>query len=123
MRTVPSLQIFACPNPSSTLPGTAAKNLLKHLLEQATIPADTDVKLLATQMGLVASADSGADALAELCRAVIEKLPAEAESVRKGKDNVVMRLVGQVMKDSKGTADAYKARKALISMLQGEASS
>ena len=93
------------------------------MLEQATIPADTDVKLLATQMGLVASADSGADTLAELCRAVIEKLPAEAESVRKGKEKVVMRLVGQVMKDSKGTADAKKAREVLLSMLVGEASS
>lgn len=120
---VASLQIFACPDRSSTLPGTAAKNLLKHLLEQATIPADTDIKLLATQMGLVASADSGADTLAELCRAVIEELPAEAESVRKGKEKVVMRLVGQVMKDSKGTADAKKAREVLLSMLVGEASS
>jgi aspartyl-tRNA(Asn)/glutamyl-tRNA(Gln) amidotransferase subunit B len=90
------------------------------LLDQATIPAETDVKLLATQMGLVASADSGADALVDLCRSVIEKLPAEAESVRKGKEKVVMRLVGQVMKDSKGTADAKKAREVLLSILVGE---
>lgn len=39
--------------------------------------------------------------------------------MRKGKEKVVMRLVGQVMKDSKGTADAKKAREILLSILVG----
>ena len=89
------------------------------MLNQPNIHAETDIKLLATQLGLVVSAETGTDTLKELCQSVIDQLPAEAESVRKGKEKVVMRLVGQVMKDSKGTADAKKAREVLLSMLVG----
>jgi aspartyl-tRNA(Asn)/glutamyl-tRNA(Gln) amidotransferase subunit B len=60
----------------------------------------------------------GADQLQELCKAVIAKLPKEVESIRKGKVNVIMRLVGQVMKDSKGTADAKKAREILLELIE-----
>ena len=103
-------------------PGTSAKNVLKNLLDQPTITSDTDVKEIAGRMGLLASAESTQDELRALCQSVIEKLPAEADSVRKGKDNVVMRLVGQVMKDSKGTADAKKARELLLSILSNSPS-
>lgn len=103
----------------SRMIGTAAKNLLKHLLDQPSIPSDTDVKLLAADSGFLAPPESSTDALQDLCRSVIEKLPVEADSVRKGKEKVVMRLVGQVMKDSKGTADAKKAREVLLSILVG----
>jgi len=87
------------------------------LLDRPTIATDTDVKDIAGQMGLLASPESAEDELRALCQSVIEKLPAEAESVRQGKAKVVMRLVGQVMKESKGTADAKKARELLLSML------
>jgi aspartyl-tRNA(Asn)/glutamyl-tRNA(Gln) amidotransferase subunit B len=102
---------------TASCPGTSAKNVLKELLDRSAIASDTDVKEIAGQMGLLATPESAQDELRALCQSVIEKLPAEADSVRKGKDKVVMRLVGQVMKDSKGTADAKKARELLLSML------
>lgn len=74
-----------------------------------------DIATTAQELGLVAQ---GADKLEELCKAVIEKLPKEVESIRKGKVNVIMRLVGQVMKDSKGTADAKKAREILVKLIE-----
>jgi aspartyl-tRNA(Asn)/glutamyl-tRNA(Gln) amidotransferase subunit B len=68
-------------------------------------------------MGLIASSEDVQEALRGLCQSAIAQLPGEAESVRNGKDKVVMRLVGQVMKDSRGTADARKAREVLLSLL------
>jgi aspartyl-tRNA(Asn)/glutamyl-tRNA(Gln) amidotransferase subunit B len=100
--------------------GTSAKNLLKHLLDQPFVPPGLDIKSLGTEMGLITSSEDSSDSLKALCEQVIEKLPAEAESVRKGREKVVMRLVGQVMKDSKGTADAQKARTMLLAMLSSQ---
>lgn len=59
--------------------------------------------------------------LATVCSAVIAALPKEADSVRKGNERVVMRLVGQVMKDTGGAADAKEARAILLNMLKGDA--
>ena len=74
-----------------------------------------DLSTVARELGLVSQ--SG-DELQELCKAVIEKMPKEVASVRKGKVNVLMRLVGQVMKDSKGTADAKKAKEILTKLVE-----
>lgn len=93
--------------------GTAGKNLLRHVLMES---QDTrDMSTIARELGLVAQ--SG-DQLQQLCKAVIEKMPKEVASIRKGKVNVLMRLVGQVMKDSKGTADAKKAKEILAKLVE-----
>ena len=87
--------------------------MLRHILNN-----DHDMRDLSTvarELGLVSQ--SG-DELQELCKAVIEKMPKEVASVRKGKVNVLMRLVGQVMKDSKGTADAKKAKEILTKLVE-----
>jgi aspartyl-tRNA(Asn)/glutamyl-tRNA(Gln) amidotransferase subunit B len=86
---------------------------LRHVLAG---PRDTSsgVATIAQELGLLAQ---GGDKLEELCKAVIAKLPKEVESIKKGKVNVIMRLVGQVMKDSKGTADAKKAREILVKLI------
>lgn len=60
---------------------------------------------------------SSADAtgsLRQLCEDAIAASPKEAEAVRKGKEKVIMRLVGNVMKESRGRADA----KAVADMLK-----
>lgn len=75
----------------------------------------SDIATIARNLGLLAQ---GADQLQDLCKAVIAKLPKEVESIRKGKVNVIMRLVGQVMKNSKGTADAKKAKDILIRLIE-----
>ncbi|SCV70361.1 BQ2448_1755 [Microbotryum intermedium] len=55
--------------------------------------------------------------LEEICRTVIQDLVHESVKVRKGNPKVLMRLVGQVMKVSKGMADAQEAKKMLEKML------
>lgn len=94
--------------------GTSGKNLLRHVLSENS-KTSSDIATIARELGLLAQ---GGDKLEELCKAVIAKLPKEVESIRKGKVNVVMRLVGQVMKDSKGTADAKKAREILVKLIE-----
>jgi aspartyl-tRNA(Asn)/glutamyl-tRNA(Gln) amidotransferase subunit B len=47
-------------------------------------------------------------------------LPREVEKVRKGNDKVVMRLVGEVMKVSKGAADARAAHDLLLQLIRGD---
>lgn len=61
---------------------------------------------------------SSSDDLKALCEDVVQKLPKEAERVRNGNEKVVMRLVGEVMKLSKGSADAKRAREVLLEMLK-----
>jgi aspartyl-tRNA(Asn)/glutamyl-tRNA(Gln) amidotransferase subunit B len=100
---------------SFILTGSSAKNLLKHILEQDNTSGQLDIASIAKDLGFLAQ---GGNELEELCKAVIQKLPKEVESIRRGKVNVVMRLVGQVMKDSKGTADARKAKDILLSLIE-----
>jgi aspartyl-tRNA(Asn)/glutamyl-tRNA(Gln) amidotransferase subunit B len=47
----------------------------------------------------------------------VDSLPDVANVIRKGNEKPVMRLVGEVMKRSKGRADPKKARKILLDIL------
>lgn len=94
--------------------GTAGKALLKHLIDSPQVERPS-VSSLIDKLCLRSSATDVVD----LCRQAIEQLPKEAESVRKGNERVLMRLVGQVMKLSGGTADAQKARTTLMDLLKG----
>lgn len=63
------------------------------------------------------AASSGAASLRELCQRAINALPREANSARKGNEKVIMRLVGYVMKESRGTADAQAVAAELRNLL------
>lgn len=93
------------------LTGASARRVLKHVVTTGTA---SSLDTLLSDLGI--SPSSAVD-LTSLCNAVIAKLPKEAEQVRLGKHKTVMRLVGEVMKESKGTADAQKARELLLQLL------
>jgi aspartyl-tRNA(Asn)/glutamyl-tRNA(Gln) amidotransferase subunit B len=64
----------------------------------------------------------GLDAVEEtdlhhFCEAAVQELSDEAELVRQGNTRVLMKLVGEVMKLSRGRADAQLVRKHLEDML------
>lgn len=61
------------------------------------------------------------DGLTELCRQVIQDLPEEVEAVRQGNDRVVMKLIGEVMKRTKGRIDPKSARQELLQLLNPDA--
>ncbi|KAM6496151.1 Glutamyl-tRNA amidotransferase subunit B, mitochondrial [Amanita muscaria] len=95
---------------------TSGKHLLRHLLEN---PTQTTALQVAQDLGLTAfshspiqnaSADCQKhDVLLQLCAQAIVHLPAEVESFRRGNANVLNRIVGHVMKASRGRADAKAA--------------
>lgn len=60
---------------------------------------------------------SDGDELETWCEQAIATLVAEAAAARQGNINVVNKLVGYVMKLSRGTADAKAARTRLLDVL------
>lgn len=54
--------------------------------------------------------------LAELCCNAVEANPAAVSDIKNGKEKAVMALVGAVMRNSKGRADASKAKELLLNM-------
>jgi aspartyl-tRNA(Asn)/glutamyl-tRNA(Gln) amidotransferase subunit B len=93
--------------------GTSGKLLMRHLIEtQSALP----LTQIISHLGLRAA--SSTSELAALCRTAISMLPKESELVSKGNDKVLMKIVGQVMRLSKGTADAQAAREELLRQLR-----
>lgn len=56
--------------------------------------------------------------LEKWCRNAIAALPGEAAVVRKGNVKVVNKIVGHVMKASRGTTNAQEVRETLLKMLK-----
>lgn len=95
------------------LTGSAGRSVLRHVVETGAGAKPLDALL--EELGI---RPSSGDDLRALCEAAIAKLPKETEKVRAGNDKVVMRLVGQVMQDSKGAADAKAARQLLLDIIR-----
>lgn len=98
----------------ANLPGTSAKTLIRHILDTKT---SKSISELVEELSLRASPS---DSLAFQCRAAINALPQASEAVRKGNQRVLMKLVGYVMKHSRGTANARDATEILKQMLSGK---
>lgn len=98
---------------------TTAKSILPELLGAKSDDdrASTSVLGLLTQKGLLAMA-SDSNEMTDLCSAIIRDLPKEAEKVRAGNDKVIMRMVGEAMKRTKGRADAQVVKDVLFSLLR-----
>jgi aspartyl-tRNA(Asn)/glutamyl-tRNA(Gln) amidotransferase subunit B len=80
-------------------------------------PSSATPAQLAENLGLLAVAQGGSDVRAWCTQAILD-LPNEAASVRAGNARVIERIVGRVMKLSKGRADARTVRTMLAEMLQ-----
>ncbi|CAE6395251.1 unnamed protein product [Rhizoctonia solani] len=98
---------------SHVITGTSGKLLMRHLIEtRSNLPLSQIIESL----GLRAA--SSTSELTALCRTAISMLPKESELVAQGNDRVLMKVVGQVMRLSKGTADAQAAREELLRQLR-----
>ena len=97
--------------------GTSGKFLLKHML---TNPSSHTPIQLAKELQLTAlssSPDSSSQLASSphselqlLCEAAIQALPSEVAAFRAGNKNVLNKIVGYVMKLSRGRADAKVVR-------------
>ena len=72
---------------------------------------------LASKLELLAPSASGGNALEAWCTQAIVAMPREAEAIRKGNLNVLNKLLGHVMRSSRGTADAQAAKATLQDLL------
>jgi len=123
--------------------GTVAKTLLPELIQRPELLAGSLESLLENRGVLSAPAlsigsntsepdrQSEVDTSAEqtglsaeleaLCATIIQDFPTEAKLIRAGKHKIVMKLVGEVMKRTRGTADAVKARELFVKLLSAPA--
>lgn len=110
--------------------GTSGKFLLKHLLaypsSRSTRDVAADLQLLALTSTSLSGSGSQTDLtgagseLQLLCESAVAELPSEVAAVRGGNKNVLNKIVGQVMKKSRGRADATAARKLVERLILGE---
>ena len=93
--------------------GLAGKSILRHIInnDSSGMPM-----LLAQELSLLA-VDDGDASLRQWCEDAIQALPAEVTAIRRGNVNVINKVLGRVMKLSRGTADAKSAKAMLESIL------
>ena len=89
--------------------------ILRHMVINKS--SDTPAKL-AKELGLAALSQHDSSLVSKWCLEAIEELPQQAEAVRKGNMPVLNKLVGKVMKLSKGRANAESVRSLLSELLK-----
>jgi len=99
---------------SGQITGTSGKILLRHMLDHRS-PAMPSK--LAERLSLLSVRHDSAS-LEEWCSEAIAALPQEADVVRRGNVKVINKIIGRVMKSSRGTADAQAVKAMLLEMLQ-----
>jgi aspartyl-tRNA(Asn)/glutamyl-tRNA(Gln) amidotransferase subunit B len=78
-------------------------------------PSSKTPSELAERLGIVAN--RGDDFLERLCARAIIDMPEEADAMRRGVPNVINKLLGHIMRSSKGTADPQSIRRMLQKLL------
>ncbi|EDR12709.1 uncharacterized protein LACBIDRAFT_231681 [Laccaria bicolor S238N-H82] len=109
---------------NGTITGTSGKYLLRHMLAKPSSlrPAQITQQLRLTSLSSFSSSghsnptSTTDQELTTLCQAAITALPNEVAAVRAGNKNVMNKIVGRVMRESRGRADA-KGVKALVEEL------
>ncbi|KAF5322005.1 hypothetical protein D9619_000691 [Psilocybe cf. subviscida] len=115
---------------NKSITGTSGKFLLKHLLAH---PSSRSTKEVAADLQLLALASSPPSSsgsqtnltsigseLQLLCESAVAELPSEVAAVRAGNKNVLNKIVGHVMKKSRGRADATAARQLVEQLILGD---
>jgi len=95
---------------AGTINTTTAKALLQDILESGKPPAQ-----IVEEKGLAQVTDDSA--IRAICEQVINDHPDEVVSYREGKESLIGWFVGQVMRSSRGKADAKAAREILSELL------
>ncbi|KIP04894.1 hypothetical protein PHLGIDRAFT_108957, partial [Phlebiopsis gigantea 11061_1 CR5-6] len=98
---------------SKMITGPAGKTILRYIInnDSSGMPA-----ALAQELSLLA-VDDGDTSLKQWCEEAIQALPAEVTAIRRGNVNVINKVLGRVMKLSRGTADAKTAKAMLENIL------
>lgn len=103
---------------SNSVTRPSGKLLLRHMLMDPSIIPETSVRQLAIQLNLISMSSSSEDDLQSVCMRAIEALPNEVAALRAGHHNVVNKIVGWVMKETRGRADAKTVRETVIDLVK-----
>ena len=87
---------------NSLLVGKSGKFLLNYIL---TNPTSKTPFQLAEEMKLIALSSTSDSHLRLLCEEAVKALPKEVAAFRAGNENAINRIIGYVMKQSRGRAD------------------
>ncbi len=97
-----------------TIGGKISSRGAKDILAIISINNESPMKI-AEDKGLIQNHDEGA--LKEIVQKIIDANPAVVSTYKGGKENAIMSLVGQVMKESKGSANPSLVQKILKELL------
>ncbi|KAK1218497.1 hypothetical protein PQX77_018823 [Marasmius sp. AFHP31] len=93
---------------------SSARLLLRHIINNPP-PINTSIQDLARQLDLLSESSGASDD--DVYRRAIEALPAEVAAIRSGNRNVLNKVIGWVMRETKGKADVQKTRKRLEELI------
>ena len=100
---------------AGTISGKQAKHVYSRIAGTARSPSE-----VVAEQGMVRMSDSAA--LEPLCRKLVERYPEQAAQLRAGKKNIMGFFVGQVMKETKGSADPRLVSEILESLIMEQVS-
>ncbi|KAJ7070007.1 Glutamyl-tRNA amidotransferase subunit B, mitochondrial [Mycena amicta] len=107
---------------SGQITGASGKLLLREMLTEAASSTQTPTER-ARSMSLLSDGGRGSGLdIDTLCAQAIAALPSEAAAFRKGHNNVLNKILGWVMRESKGRADSQVVRQRLLELLKVELS-
>jgi aspartyl-tRNA(Asn)/glutamyl-tRNA(Gln) amidotransferase subunit B len=95
---------------------SSAKLLLRELIANPTHDPRS-VRQLADDMELTSSTNNKNHDILTSCRSAIQALPREVASVRAGRVNAVNKLVGWVLRDTRGRANAQEVKTIIVELL------
>ena len=95
----------------SLVSSRAAKDILLAIVSNNQSPMK-----VAIDKNLLQSSDEGA--LKEIAQKIIDANPKVVADYKSGKENAIMSLIGQVMKETKGSANPKVARSSILSILE-----
>ena len=98
---------------AGTINNSTGKSLLQEVQKSGKEPA-----AIVEEKGLAQVSDD--TLIREICRSVIGAHPDEVQSFRNGKEGLIGWFIGQVMRESKGKADAKLAREIMLELLKEE---
>lgn len=112
------------------LSGTTGKHLIRHMLANPTTDSPLQIARTLDLLALSSSAQnrhtnidgsqSAEDPLLTICEKVIATLPSEVAAAKKGNKNVLNKIVGVVMRESRGRADGKRVREVVERLVYNE---
>ena len=94
--------------------GTISSKIAKQIFEEM-FKTGEDAKAIVEKRGLVQISDEGA--IKEICQRVVDANPQSIIDYKAGKDRAIGFLVGQIMKETKGTANPQIVNKLLLEII------